>query len=253
MEKYRPYMKNSIFERKFLIAVLAAAVLAAVAVFNDLLEIFRAKELLEYGYHGSLTDKACRSHVYRIALPVICMLPCSFSCVDEVKSGFIKAYLPRAGYKNYMLGKIFACILSGGLVPVCGAWLFYGLSALVLTPLQAALAEGQTAEEDLAKLLTLCGLLFLNGALWAMAGMAAGMMGGNRYMACAAPFILYYLLVILCERYLPGIYVLYPAVWLGPAEGWPFKETGLALWLAELVMLFSLLFARSAERRLRSL
>ena len=253
MEKYKPYIKNSLYEKKFLVAVLAAAALAAIAVFNDLLEASRGKELLEYGYHGALTDKACRSNVYRIALPVICMLPCSFSCVDEVKSGFIKEYLPRTGYKNYTLGKILSCILSGGLVPVCGEWLFYGLSALALMPRETALAEGQTAEDYLTKLLVLCGLLFLNGALWAMVGMAAGMVGGNRYMACAAPFILYYLLVILCERYLSGVYVLYPAAWLGPAESWPFKETGLALWLSELIIFFALLFAQSAERRMRNL
>lgn len=253
MEKYMPYMKNCLCERKFYVSVLAAVLLAAAAVFNDLLEVSRAKELLEYGYHSSLALKACQSSVYRIALPVICMLPCSFSCVDEVKSGFIKEYLPRTGYRNYTVGKIFACILSGGLVPVCGAWIFYGLSTLVLIPREAVLAEGQTAEDYLARFLILCGLLFLNGALWALAGMAAGMIGGNRYMACAAPFIIYYMLVILCERYLPKLYVLYPAVWLGPAEEWPFKETGLAVWLAELAAFFALLFARAAERRLKSL
>ena len=253
MEKYAPYIKNSLCEKKFFAAVLAAVTLAGAAVFNDLLEVSRAEELLEYGYHGTLVLKACSGNVYRIALPVICMLPCSFSCVDEVKSGFIKEYLPRTGYKNYIVGKILDCILYGGLVPVCGAWIFYGASALALTPLEAALAEGQTAEDSLTKLTVLCGLLFLNGALWALAGMAAGMMGGNRYMACAAPFIIYYMLVILCERYLPRIYVLYPAVWLNPAEKWPFKEAGLAIWLTELVIFSALLFARSAERRLGNL
>ena len=71
-------------------------------------------------------------------------------------------------------------------------------------------------------------------------------------MAYLSPFIGYYLLVILCERYFPALYVLYPWEWLFPGEGWPLGALGAALWVGELLILVLALFVGAAGRRLRN-
>lgn len=240
-------------ERSFFLAVLSSALVLAAASFDGLIAAFRNEDLLANGFHSQLILTAGVSETLRIALPVISVLPGACSYVDELKCGFLKEYLPRIGYRPYIAGKILGNAVSGGLAPVCGVWIAWGVSALVFLPREAVLPEGETAENYFAKILLLSLLMFLNGSLWATVGLASGAASESRYMAYASPFILYYLLIILCERYVPELYVLYPAKWLGPAGEWPFKEAGLSLWLLELQALAAFGFAGVAERRLRNL
>ena len=63
---------------------------------------------------------------------------------------------------------------------------------------------------------------------------------------------MYYLRVILYERYFSGIFLLYPPNWIKP-EAWPFGWVGAAVFLLELTVTFAILFVVRAERRLREL
>ena len=172
--------------------------------------------------------------------------PYTASFLDDVKSGFIKAYLPRTSVSRYIAGKAAACALSGGMALSGGA--LCGLLALWLVLLprtaRAGAAEGQGAE--LAALLLM--LLFC-GALWALVGMTLSALTDSRYIAYASPFVLFYLLVILYERYYDGLFVLYPREWLDPSPRWVCGRAGVAVLLAELGALAALAFARAARRR----
>lgn len=185
-----------------------------------------------------------------LSLPLLCTLPYTASFLDDVKSGFIKAYLPRTSVSRYIAGKAAACALSGGMALSGGA--LCGLLALwlVLLPRTArtGAAEGQGAE--LAALLLM--LLFC-GELWALVGMTLSALTDSRYIAYASPFVLFYLLVILYERYYDGLFVLYPREWLDPSPRWVYGRAGVAVLLAELGALAALAFARAARRRLARL
>ena len=113
--------------------------------------------------------------------------------------------------------------LSGG--ALCGLLALW----LVLLPRTArtGAAEGQGAE--LAALLLM--LLFC-GALWALVGMTLSALTDSRYIAYASPFVLFYLLVILYERYYDGLFVLYPREWLDPSPRWVYGRAGVAVLLA---------------------
>ena len=50
-------------------------------------------------------------------------------------------------------------------------------------------------------------------------------------MAYAAPFVIYYVLVFLSERYFHGIYVINPKEWLAPKEFWIGGDWGIILLL----------------------
>ena len=72
----------------------------------------------------------------------------------------------------------------------------------------------------------------------------------SKYMAYASPFILYYVLIILNERYFENLYVLYPKEWLFPSDAWVMGGFGVILLLVELTAIVSLAFAITAKRRL---
>ena len=69
-------------------------------------------------------------------------------------------------------------------------------------------------------------------------------------MAYASPFVLFYVLIILYERYFDKLFVLYPREWLNPSSKWMFGKIGVAVLLIEFSVLMALAFAYAAKRRL---
>lgn len=140
-------------------------------------------------------------------------------------------------------------MLSGGLVIVVGVLIAWGISALVLLSMEKV---AEAPSESTVFLLKTCVLLFLNGGLWAVLGMTMSTIMESKYIAYASPFIVYYLLVILYERYFPNAWLLYPKNWLD-SEVWPYGIGSAALFLLELTFLCGLVFYIRAKRRLEQL
>lgn len=69
-------------------------------------------------------------------------------------------------------------------------------------------------------------------------------------MAYAAPFILYYVLIILCQRYFTWLYVLDPREWICAEKPWVGGLWGTLALLLELTGLCGAWFALTAKRRL---
>lgn len=208
---------------------------------------------LANGFHGTLILEALSKDAVTLALPILCALPYTASFIDDVKSGFIKSYLPRTTVSRYLRGKVGACIISGGLVLALGLLLAYGISALVFTPMEGPLLEGEEAQPLLAELMKRLPLFFCSGAFWALVGMTFATLTKSRYMAFASPFIFYYVLIILNERYFQDFYVLYPKEWLAPGSYWPLGAWGAFLLIAELILAMSMAFWMTAKRRIGQL
>ncbi|MCD8117300.1 MAG: hypothetical protein LUE21_09360 [Oscillospiraceae bacterium] len=246
-------IRQAVCSRRFLLGAAAVAALVFFASLETLLTDLRSEELLAYGAHGSMVVGALGSDTLIIALPIVCVLPYACSYVEDIKTGYVRQYLSRTSRRAYLTGKAAGCILSGGLVLVAGIWTAYGLSALALLPMEAAPEEGAAAPGYFMQLAGISGRFFLSGGLWAMVGMALSAGMESRYVAYAAPFILYYVLIILYERYFDWLYVLYPKGWLAPGEEWVTGPWGAALVMAELTATAALCFAAAAERRLSDL
>ena len=220
-----------------------------VASINAILSI---QGVLSNGFHAQLILAALTSDDVTLVLPILCTLPFATAFVDDIKSGFIKQYLPRSGVSAYIKGKIFASGVSGGLVLVAGLFIAYGISALVFTPMEAALKPDQIAEPYFAEILTKTLTLFLSGAFWSLTGFTFAAMTMSRYMSYASPFVVYYVLIILHERYFADFYVLYPKEWLAMSEPWVLQNLGVWLQLLMLCAVISLLFDMTAKRRLEN-
>ena len=244
-------IKRALSGKGFIAGTLGMILVITLSAMETFIKLVQSPQTLSNGYHAQWIMDALSSDWVTLALPMLCALPFTTSFVDDIKSGFIKQYLPRSGRAAYIRSKLIACGLSGGLVLMLGILLTYGLSALIFTPMELALTDGEAAQPYLAQLLTEVAMLFFSGAFWSLAGFTFAALTMNKYMAYASPFILYYVLIILNERYFPSLYVLYPKEWLFPSDTWVLGNMGVILLLAELTAIvctgFSIVLA---QRRL---
>lgn len=239
-------------KKTMLLSIVGVVLILILSQAEQLVQLFRMDSALMAGTHGDLVLSALRSDWIVLALPILSALPSAASFIDDIKSGFIKEYLPRTTVRRYIADKIIASILSGGLVLFLGICIAYGISC-ILIPFEVPMPEEWGTMPYLARILRGAFLFFLSGAFWALTGLTIASLTGSRYMAYSSSFIFYYVLTILCERYMKNLYVLYPKEWLNPSEPWPFGDFGIIIWVIELCLLMSLLFAHSAKKKLRNL
>ena len=107
-------LKQALLSLGFLIAFTGVVVVLLLAAFEDMQSAFRSAELLSPGYHSDLIMGALSSDAMALALPILAALPYTASFIDDVKSGFIKEYLPRTTVPRYIAGKAWAAPFPEG-------------------------------------------------------------------------------------------------------------------------------------------
>lgn len=246
-------IRQPVFSKGMYIGIVAAAVILLLSSVQDVLLAFRSEELLQNGFHHTFLMNTLTSDAMTLALPIIAALPFTSSFIDDIKSGFVKEYLPRTTKSGYLLGKIFGSLVSGGLSVSLGVLLGYLVAALVFSPMEAALEPGAAARPYFEELMGKALLFFCSGAFWSLVGLTLATLTNSRYMAYASPFVLYYVLIILYERYFDTLYVLYPKEWTNPSAFWMWGNAGVVLLLLELSIISGLLFFHAAKRRLEQI
>lgn len=246
-------IRQAVSGKGMYIGILSATVVLLLSTVQDVLLAFRSEELLQNGFHHTCVMNALTSDAMTLALPIIAALPFTSSFIDDIKSGFVKEYLPRTTKSGYLLGKIFGSLVSGGLSVSLGVLLGYLVAALVFSPMEAASEPGAAARPYFEELMGKALLFFCSGAFWSLVGLTLATLTNSKYMAYASPFVLYYVLIILYERYFDTLYVLYPKEWTNPSAFWMWGNAGVVLLLLELSIISGLLFFHAAKRRLEQI
>lgn len=246
-------IRQAVSGKGMYIGILSATVVLLLSTVQDVLLAFRSEELLQNGFHHTCIMNALASDAMTLTLPIIAALPFTSSFIDDIKSGFVKEYLPRTTKSGYLLGKIFGSLVSGGLAVSLGVLLGYLVAALVFSPMEAALEPGAAARPYFEELMGKALLFFCSGAFWSLVGLTLATLTNSKYMAYASPFVLYYVLIILYERYFDTLYVLYPKEWTNPSAFWMWGNAGVVLLLLELSIISGLLFFHAAKRRLEQI
>ena len=246
-------VRQSLCSARFWLGAVFIALVLFLTSMDVVTEALRSDTPLAYGYHGDFILKALNADAITICLPIVCALPYAASFVDDVKTNFLKLYISRTSNRGYILGKAAGCLVSGGAVVVLGLWLAYGVSAALFSPLESPLDPDAPDPAYTMTLLRNCGLIFLSGGFWSLFGMTMSALMESKYIAYAAPFIIYYVLIILCERYFTSLYVVYPKAWLSPGEEWAMGRWGPALVILELIFVTMLCFGAAVRKRVRGL
>lgn len=232
---------------RFWLAILFTTLLVFATFLKPILISLQADDNFNHGYVNNLIIQTLLSDTFPFFIPVIAGLPFSATYLEDVRSKYVLFFLIRDSYQGYILSLSIACWLCGGgavLLGVLGAW---GFTASVFPSLVQTTESLQVLEEQIAMQMT---LLFLNGGLWAVFGMTMSTIMESKCIAYASPFIVYYLLVILYERYFPDAWHLYPKNWLNP-EIWSYGVGRAALFLLELTFLCGLVFYFRGKMRLQ--
>ena len=243
-------IKRAVFGRSFLIAYGGMVICLLIGAFSDALSVFRMEEVrVMYGYHRELLLNALGSDIILFAVPILAAIPYTTAFTDDVKSGYLKPYLTRTSVTRYILGKGIGAAVSGGLALVLGILSALGLFMLVFSPIEV---YGEYAVESrIPDIILRCFLFFLSGAMWASVGLLCSSLTQNVYLAYAAPFIFYYVLIILQERYFRSTFMLNPKNYLTMQGAWPLAGKSAALTLFMLVLILQLIFYMTVQTELR--
>ncbi len=246
-------IRQALSGRGFLLSLCGTVAVIFLSSIKAIVTAFRSETLLVFGYHHDFITSALGSEGMTLALPLLAALPFTAVFLDDLKSGFLKEYLPRTTPTGYLLGRITGCLLSGALALCLGVFLAYAVAVLLFLPLERAPTDPALIGKLIRELRQTLELMACSGALWSAVGLLLGTVTGSKYMAYASPFVLYYVLIILHERYLPDLFILYPKEWIAPSAHWQFGVTGVLLLVGELTVLAELGFFVAAGRRLRQL
>lgn len=169
------------------------------------------------------------SDIYRISIPVVCTFPYTTAWLWDYQSGYIKLYLYRTKTASYILGKILACGISGGLLELL-VYLFFVFMK----------------REDITQGIGM--LIFMSGMLWAVMAAVLAAMTNSKYIAYGGSFVIYYLLIIFYQRYTKEWYCLYPLEWVKPEHTWVFEKQGVAMLVGAITIILILIYYEILRR-----
>lgn len=236
-------------KKRFLFSALILSIIICVSSLDTLLYLFPVTSLLENDYHTRLVCEAMYSDEVNSFVPILSGLPFAANYIEEIKSRFSRYVLIRSSYKSYIISRIVACFLSGGFVVLTGVLNTWGLAALVFGPMENKVDIVTNIRKEFFQSTS---ILCLIGGFWAVVGMTVSTFMESRYISYATPFVFYYLLVILYERYFSDLFIIYPKTWTDPAV-WPFGCWGAVIFLLEMTLLFAFLFAYRSRKRLQQI
>lgn len=219
MRQFFTDIRRSVFSFRWLAAsvLIAGAVLTAVLTDSTYIETMRYFRLhggtLDSLFAHTVMAKALTNDMLLACLPIAAALPFSTAVIEDVKSGYIKQFLPLVSKRSYAVSKLCSCALASVLAVAVGLGLVYFGIYVYHMPLQKAfeLAEEQRAAAELfgsnLEIMLRC---LPAAALWSALALCIGTAGMNKFPAYISPFICYYVLVIIAERYFRDVLVLNP-------------------------------------------
>lgn len=251
MQELKADIKRAISSLPFWLSVALMMITICFGIGSKLLlpNLALVPVLMPY-YHGQILIGSLRSDVCLLALPILCTLPYTAEFLNEFSSGYIKSYILKCDKSTYIRGKVLAPPISGGLALVFGVLILYFFLSLIYSPLEMA---SDTALSPLPEVLGLLLMLFMSGALWASLGSLLANISRSKYMAYAAPFVIFYVLVILAERYFIDIYLLNPKEWIKVGEYWPNGKLSAFLLTLMITVIICMINDAIIEKRLDEL
>lgn len=209
-------LKRAILSPAFFIAVIGMAAILVYCANETIAKMLAGEFLAEDVFISSLSLSSLRDEAAMFAIPIVAAIPFACGILDDISSHFIKELLTRTSKLNYTVAKIIAVLFSAGLAAVMSIFLFdvtiYIISALTVgSPLLNA--------EFCTGFLKQSGIYFIYFALWSVMGAVFGTLTDSKCVVYSAPFIFYYILIIIKDRYLYNFDAIDPRMWCRGTRG----------------------------------
>ncbi|MBR5949406.1 MAG: hypothetical protein IKZ82_12290 [Clostridia bacterium] len=219
LRTFKNELARSILSPRFAAAVVIMIVGLIFGGFKDLLEFLKALHntepgSLRFGMEQMFFSIAVNSDAAHFVLPIAAALPCSVLLIDDLTSGFIKAYVSKTGRAAYIAVRGIVSLLVPALAAALGMALFYTALYLIVSPYCMPADNGVSIAEHIMGVLRVIGLYSAGSALWSAVGLLIAGATVNSFSAVASPFILFYLMEIAFTRYFPRAIRLVPSMYL---------------------------------------
>ncbi|MBR5949532.1 MAG: hypothetical protein IKZ82_12940, partial [Clostridia bacterium] len=118
MRQFITDIRRSVFSFRWLAAavLIAGAVLAAMLTDSTYIETMRYfrqhRGALDSLFAHTVMAKALTNDMLLAVLPIAAALPFSTAVIEDVKSGYIKQYLPLVSKRSYAVSKLCFCALA---------------------------------------------------------------------------------------------------------------------------------------------
>lgn len=250
-QRLRMELRRSIFTWQFLFGVIVTFLLLLQANYTSLMQM---TDDLRWQYSNiSFFGIALNFSYLPIAAAAIAAITYSYSCCDEIRSGFFVYSMLRGTKRQYIAAKYLATGIAGGLVLALGVFL-YGLFISCITPsIDPSIAEhrlpydgtfwrGIYMQNGGIPFIALMSLqYFLYGFIFSNLGMALSSIVKNKYIALTSPFIVAYMALYIAQKL--GIAFLDPSEILVQAT-YSNAPLGLGVFEFALILLVGFLFYR---------
>lgn len=178
------------------------------------------------GSFAKMYYTALDSQMVLFLLPIAAVLPMGAVYVKESSSGFLRLYITRISFMEYIRRKLLQIYASGFLPFFLAGGAALLLSFLLVYPMEL---QGEAPWEEIWNACRFLLRISLTGGILAQISGIFAALFGNYYMAYGLPFVCYYMLIILKERYFTDMYAMYPAEWLKCEQDW--GADGLGIWV----------------------
>lgn len=238
-------IKELLRDRGLWIAALAAALGMITGI-----PFYEIKLPMDTGSFIDYFQTAISSKQLTFLIPVVSVLPLGAVYIRDRASSFIKLYIVKISRQDYIIRKVVQIYASGFLVFLFSGGLVLLSCFLFLFPLEL---KGEWQRENFAEVVKmLLRIALVGGILAEISGIFAGMFQ-NYYMAYGLPFICYYILIILKDRYLSEMYSMYPVEWIKCEQDWGNNGNGIWFFLLLLSGMTVLLDGLILHYRLREI
>lgn len=185
--------------------------------------------------------------------PILACLVMASVYVDDLKTGYIKFFVVRVTRKSYIFARTIVCFLSGALVLASGVFAVIFLSSIIAVCIDKASIMICIGSYNMKKLLILLSFYFVTGGLWSVTGLVSSAIVENRFISYCSPFIVFYFLIILNERFFPTFDFISPKEWLNSAIYWNLESVWTVIVVFAILITHITTFRLLAMRRLKQL
>lgn len=211
---------------------------------------YELKIPLQAGSFYILFQKGLTGNIMEFLLPVAAVISGGGIFLHEYESGFLKFSISRTGRMVYIREKTILSCFKTVVTLLAGGLLVLVVYFLYLFPME--LKQSIDVEKILETLYTLLRLSLTGGIIAGLSGIFGGLFL-NYYMSYGIPFVCYYMLIILKDRYMTKFYSLYPPEWIYPKHYWGKENAGIWYFLITVQVMVILLYSLILHFRLKEI
>lgn len=239
--------------KSFPLSALSFSAIITVSVILEVYSYVMDGGILSSNSYFDILARTISSESVMFFSPILASLVMAGVYVDDLKTGYIKFFVVRVTRKSYIFARTIVCFLSGALVLSLGMFAVIFPSTVIAVCFEKASIMLCIGSYNMKKLIILSLFYFITGGLWSVTGLVCSSLMESRFISYCSPFIVFYFLIILNERFFPSFDIISPKEWLNSSIHWNLESVWTVIVIFAILITHITAFRLLAMRRLKQL